>query len=230
MGPREKWNIECVIYDCDGVLFDSFDANRRLYNTIAEGGGRLPLDEDELRYCHTHTVFESIAHIFRDDAAAEEKGVRFFREHIDFRDFIVYLEMEPNIKETLGILKKRGVRTAISTNRTTSMRHIMTRYDLWDLFDIVVTAEHQVKRDWDEHDDGREIVQARPKPDPEGVRKIVQALGVRPETVLYIGDSEVDMGTARSAGVRFIAYKSRSMPADAVIDDHLALLDFLSDG
>lgn len=230
MDQREKWNVKCVIYDCDGVLFDSFDANKRLYNAIAEGGGRFPLDEDELRYCHTHTVFESIAHIFRDDAAAEEKGTRFFKDHIDFRDFIVYLEMEPHLREALDILRNRGIHTAISTNRTTSMRHIMTRYALWDLFDIVVTAEHQVKRDRDERDDGREIVQARPKPDPDGVYKILQAVNVTREAALYIGDSEVDMGTARSAGVRFVAYKNSAMPADAVIDDHLALLDFLSDG
>jgi phosphoglycolate phosphatase-like HAD superfamily hydrolase len=229
MNQREKWNVKCVIYDCDGVLFDSFDANRRLYNTIAEGGGRLPLDEDELRYCHTHTVFESIAHIFRNDAAAEQKGVQFFKDHIDFRDFIIYLEMEPHIKEVLGTLKQRGIHRAISTNRTTSMRHVMTRYALWDFFDVVVTAEHQVKRDWDEAD-GREIVQARSKPDPDGVHKILQTLNVAPEAVLYIGDSEIDMGTARSAGVKFIAYKNSTVTADAVIDDHRALLDFLSDG
>lgn len=109
------------------------------------------------------------------------------------------------------------------------MRHVMTRYALWDFFDVVVTAEHQVKRDWDEAD-GREIVQARSKPDPDGVHKILQTLNVAPEAVLYIGDSEIDMGTARSAGVKFIAYKNSTVTADAVIDDHRALLDFLSDG
>ena len=227
MGQREKWNVECVIYDCDGVLFDSFDANRRLYNAIAEGGGRTSLDDDELRYCHTHTVFESIAHIFRHDTEAEQKGIQFFREHVDFRDFIVYLEMEPNLKETLGILRQRGIRTAISTNRTTSMRHIMPRYGLWEFFDVVVVAEHQVKRDGEEPGE-REILQARSKPDPEGVRKILQVLNVRPEATLYVGDSEIDMGTARSAGVRFIAYKNSTMQADAVIFEHPALLDFLS--
>ncbi|HOC45094.1 MAG: HAD family hydrolase [Syntrophorhabdaceae bacterium] len=227
MSRAEKWDIKCVIYDCDGVLFDSFDANRRLYNAIAKGGGRPPLNDDELKYCHTHTVFESIAHIFRGDAGAEQKGTRYFKDHIDFRDFIVYLEMEPHLKEVLTVLRNRGIHTAISTNRTTSMRHIMSRYGLWDFFDIVVTAAHQARSDRDEPDD-REILQARSKPDPEGVGKILHALGVGPEATLYIGDSEVDMGTARSAGVRFIAYKNSTMPADAVINDHLALLDLLS--
>ncbi len=223
-----KWDVECVIYDCDGVLFDSFDANSRLYNTIARGGGRAPLDDSELRYCHMHTVFESIAHIFRADASAERKGTNYFRQHVDFRDFIIYLEMEPNLKETLTILRTRGIRTAISTNRTTSMRHIMSRYELWDFFDVVVTASHEIKGAPNDGPGDREILQARSKPDPEGVGKILQALNVRPEATLYIGDSEIDMGTARSAGVRFIAYKNSAMPADAVINDHLALLDFLS--
>jgi phosphoglycolate phosphatase-like HAD superfamily hydrolase len=55
-------------------------------------------------------------------------------------------------------------------------------------------------------------------------------LNVRREATLYIGDSEVDMGTARSSGVRFVAYKNSALEADGSIDDHLALLEFLSDG
>ncbi len=27
---NKKWEVECVIYDCDGVLFDSLDANSPL--------------------------------------------------------------------------------------------------------------------------------------------------------------------------------------------------------
>jgi phosphoglycolate phosphatase len=228
MNQVKKWDIRCVIYDCDGVLFDSFDANRRLYNTIAQGGGRQQLEIDELRYCHTHTVFESISHIFRSDTAAEQRALEFFRESIDFRNFIVFLKMEPNVKDVLTILRNKSIHTAISTNRTTSMRHIMTRYDLWPYFDLVVTASHELKAGTVTSDAG-EIVQARSKPDPEGVEKICDAFGIDREHVVYIGDSEVDMGTAKASGVKFIAYKNEALIADAVITDHLALLDFLSD-
>jgi len=228
MSTSKKWDIECVIYDCDGVLFDSFEANCRLYTMIGKSGGRSSLDEDELRYCHAHTVFESIAHIFRADPEAEQRALEYFRESVDFRDFIIYLEMEPNVKEVLQRLRARGIRTAISTNRTTSMRHIMTRYDLWPYFDMVVVAAHQVKPGPVTADEG-EIIQVRSKPDPEGVGKICDALQIGRENVVYIGDSEVDMGTAQASGVKFIAYKNETLAADAVINDHLALLDFLSD-
>ena len=39
----EKWKINCVIYDCDGVLFDSIEANMRLYNDLCAELGREPL-------------------------------------------------------------------------------------------------------------------------------------------------------------------------------------------
>ena len=39
--------VTCVIYDCDGVMFDSLEANRRLYNRIAHSMGRPPLSEEE---------------------------------------------------------------------------------------------------------------------------------------------------------------------------------------
>jgi len=212
--PFSKWQISCVIYDCDGVLFDSLEANRRLYNHIATSMGRQPLTKEEVKYCHTHTVYESINHIFRCDEVTEKKALEFLKNQVDLKEFIAYLKMEPNILETLAQLEKRGIARAISTNRTTSMKHIMERFGLWPFFDMVVTA----------------LDVKNPKPNPESVEKILTALKIDREQTLYVGDSEVDRDTALSSSVRFIAYKNQELQADGFIDDHLVLLKFLSNG
>ncbi|OPX97879.1 MAG: Phosphoglycolate phosphatase [Syntrophorhabdus sp. PtaU1.Bin002] len=208
-----QWNIDCVIYDCDGVLFDSLDANSRLYNYIATSIGRAGLTYDELRYCHTHTVYESINHLFRHDGILEKRALELLKT-VDLKDFIVYLKMEPNLIETLVALKKRGIRRAISTNRTTSMEGIMDQFALRPHFDMVVTA----------------LDVKHPKPHPESVKRILEELQADREKTLYVGDSDVDRDTAASSGVKFIGYKNREIALDGFIDDHLALLDFLSTG
>jgi phosphoglycolate phosphatase len=205
-------NVDCVIYDCDGVMFDSLDANGRLYNHIAASAGRPPLSRDELAYCHTHTVYEALHHLFRMDESLEKKALDFLKT-VELKDFIVYLKMEPNLLETLAILKERGILRAISTNRTTSMKHIMERFGLWPHFDMVVTA----------------LDVKMPKPHPESVEKILETLKLKKERVLYLGDSEVDRDTARSSGVRFIAYKNPAIGEGSSIDDHLSLIDFLAE-
>jgi phosphoglycolate phosphatase len=208
-----RWQIDCVIYDCDGVLFDSLDTNRRLYDHIATSMGRPVLSESELRYCHIHTVYDSIHHLFEGDETLEKKALEFLKTSVSLNDFIVYLRMEANLLEILDILRQRGIRRAISTNRTTTMKAIMDRFGLWPYFDVVVTALDVTK----------------PKPAPESVEKILGTLGVSREKVLYVGDSEVDRETAASSGVKFIAYKNNEMEADGLIYDHLDLLRFLSD-
>lgn len=211
-GPQ--WHIDCVIYDCDGVLFDSLDTNERLYNHIAVSMGRRPLNKSELQYCHIHTVYESIRHMFKGNEALEKKALDFLKTTVDLKKFIVFLRMEPNLFETLAILKQKGISRAISTNRTTTMKHIMERFGLTPYFDMVVTALDVTK----------------PKPDPESVEKILKTLSVDRKRTLYVGDSEVDRETAVSSGVKFIAYKNSEMAADGFIDDHLDLLTFLWNG
>jgi phosphoglycolate phosphatase len=206
-----EWRVDCVIYDCDGVLFDSIEANGRLYNHIATSVGRVLLTMEELQYCHTHTVYESINHLFRHDGVLEKKALEFLKQ-VDLQAFIIYLKMEPNLIQTLTLLKEKGIIRAISTNRTTSMKHIMERFNLWPYFDMVVTA----------------LDVKHPKPHPESVEKILTALNVDRERTLYVGDSEVDRETALSSGVKFIAYKNREIAGAGFIDDHLALLNFLS--
>jgi len=206
--------IRCVIYDCDGVLFDSLEANRRLYTHIALSSGRGPLTGEELRYCHMNTVHDSIHCLFREDPEGEARAVEFLKEKIDFREFIPFLVMEPYLLQTLSALREKGVRTAISTNRTTSMPHIMERFNLRPYFDMVVTA----------------LDVARPKPDRESVDRILSGLAVAPEETLYVGDSEIDRSTARSAGVIFVAYKNREISTGLFIEDHRDVLKLLSNG
>ena len=176
--------------------------------------GRHPLTKSELQYCHIHTVYESINHLFKNDGALEKKALEFLKNEVDLKEFIVYLKMEPNLFETLSILKQNGISRAISTNRSTTMKYIMERFGLTPYFDMVVTALDVTK----------------PKPNPESVEKILKTLNIDRGKTLYIGDSEVDRETAFSSGVKFIAYKNSEMTADGFIDDHLDLLNFLLNG
>jgi len=91
------------------------------------------------------------------------------------------------------------------------MEHILQKLALAPLFDIVVTT--------------RDV--RHPKPCPESVEKILRAFDLGREEVLLVGDSETDRETAVAAGIKFVAYKNKEIPADACLQDHLEILDLL---
>jgi HAD superfamily hydrolase (TIGR01509 family) len=94
------------------------------------------------------------------------------------------------------------------------MKPLMDRFELWPFFDLVITAA-DVKN---------------PKPHPESIEKILAKLNLKKKEAVFIGDSEVDRQAAESAGVKFIAYKNRSIAKESFIDDHLKILNFIEDG
>jgi phosphoglycolate phosphatase len=210
---KEKWKLKCVIYDCDGVLFDSFEANTRLYNDLCVLVGRVPLREDEMQYVHTHTVYEAIHFIFGKEDGLEMKALESLKQ-VDLRKYITYLKMEPHLFQALEKLKGKGILRVINTNRMTSMKPIMERFNLSPYFDMVVTA----------------LDVKNPKPHPESVEKIIAAFHLKKEEAVFVGDSDVDKQTAESSGVRFIAYKNREIANDLFIEDHLDLLRLILNG
>jgi len=202
--------VRCVIYDCDGVLFDSLEANGRLYRDVCTSIGRNPLDADELRYVHSHTVFESIRLLARGDEALEKKAAQVL-QNADPHVYIPYLKVELHLLETLSQLKERGILRAVSTNRTTSMEYVMEEFKLRPYFEMVVTA----------------LDVKNPKPHPESIEKILTAFKLKREEAIFVGDSEVDQETARASGVRFVAYKNQTIANEFLIEDHLDLLKIL---
>jgi len=207
---KAHWKIRCVIYDCDGVLFDSLEANTKLYNDLCSLVGRVPLREEEMQYVHTHTVFEAIHFIFGKENDLEKKALESLKQ-VDLRNYLIYLKMEPHLFQTLEKLKEKGILRVINTNRTTSMKYIMEKYDLWQYFEMVVTA----------------LDVKNPKPNPESIEKIIEAFKLKKEEIVFIGDSDVDQQTAKSSGIKFIAYKNKEIANDALINDHLDLLHLI---
>ncbi|OGR04162.1 MAG: beta-phosphoglucomutase [Deltaproteobacteria bacterium RIFOXYD12_FULL_50_9] len=189
--------LKLVIFDCDGVMFDSKEANRYYYNDLLAHFGHQPMSEDDLEFVHINHVMGSISHIFRhyqDDMAAVDS----FRKSLDYVPYLQYMHMEPDLKEFLQFLQANGYQTAISTNRTTTMPIILEMFGLKSFFDMVVTA----------------LDVTQPKPHPEALHKILERFQVAATECIYIGDSEIDREHTAALGMRLIAFKNNELAAE----------------
>ena len=193
--------LKVVIFDCDGVMFNSRKANEAYYNQILKHFKRAMMNEDECHFVHMHTADESVAYLFRDtprlrDAAQE------YRKQIDYIPFIPYMEMASDLMPFLAYLRPT-YHTAISTNRTDTMQYVLSMHGLEEYFDFVVSA----------------LDVQRPKPHPESLHKILHYFKIKPAEAVYIGDSEVDQAASEAAGVPLVAYKNRKLAASYYIDN-----------
>lgn len=202
-------SFRLVIFDCDGVLFESRRANEAFYNHIRAHFGLPRLQGDELDFVHRATAEESINYIFSDEKLRAE--AQSYRLAADYRPFARLMVMEPCLIDLLKFLKPE-FKTAISTNRSNTIGPLLEDHGLTHWFDMVVSC----------------LDVSRPKPDPESVFLILDRLGMRPEEALFVGDSESDAGAARGAGVRLAAYRNRSLPADYHIENLGQVKDIVS--
>jgi len=89
-------------------------------------------------------------------------------------------------------------KTAIATNRTNTMPHVLKAHGLENEFDLVVTA----------------MDVRRPKPDPEMLINILTHFHIAPDEVIYVGDSELDEQAAKAAGIPLVAFGNHRLFAE----------------
>jgi len=119
-----------VIFDCDGVMFDTAGTNKTYYNRVLAHMGRPEMTDDDFAYVHAHTGDESIAYLFDDEESF--MTAQAFRRTMNYMEFIPAMEMEPNLKPLIEELRPR-FRTAIVTNRTDTMPAIMSQSNWKDI-------------------------------------------------------------------------------------------------
>lgn len=121
----------------------------------------------------------------------------------------------PEVPETLAVLADEGYRLGICTNKPAGpARAVLAALGLLDFFQTVQGGDSGPVR----------------KPDPGHLRAVLAALATPAGAAVMIGDSPVDVATARAAGIPVIAFAhgySRvpvaELGADAVLEDFAAL-------
>lgn len=191
--------IQVVVFDCDGVLFDSKDANVRFYQHVMEHIGAPPVRSDQQDFIHMHPVKVSLSYLLGDGETF--RSAWEYCQAIDFSAFNAYLTQEPGLIDLLEGLRLSH-RVAMATNRTVSTRQVLVHFGLDRYFDLVVSASDV----------------ENPKPHPDCMDKILSTFDVSPARVLYVGDSSVDEELAMRTGVYFAAYKNPSLQAHLHID------------
>lgn len=138
------------------------------------------------------------------------------------KDFIeiadrIYLEgwavPYPMVEETLSILRDRGIKIGINTNKSNANAKLcLEQAGLTSLVDCMIS--------------GGDV--STIKPDPLGVYTIMERLGVSDKKkVLYVGDGIYDQETARRAGVDF-AFASYGPKIPHIEDNYPPVFSFSS--
>jgi HAD superfamily hydrolase (TIGR01509 family) len=175
-----------VMLDCDGVLFDSWEANVGFYDAILAQLGLPLLDATGRELAHRLSSAQLLEHFFATDPDIHRLAKDIARG-MDYAAFLPLMRPVRELRETLGWLRARG-RTAMVTNRDATIPEVLAHFDLASFFDAVVGVGDA----------------ARPKPAPDMLEVCLDRLGTRPEHAVYVGDSPGDHAAAREAGVPFI--------------------------
>lgn len=200
-----------IVYDCDGVLFNSTLAVKAYYDNVFEKFGLPSADwenEATLKLAMMSTNSEIIGHFCKDPAKFGE--IMDYATKLNFRYFLDKMIPETGIFEALEELKSKNYSLAVCTNRGVSIDPLLKHFKMYDYFDRLVCSFDVI----------------HPKPHPEGLGKIADYFSVGRGNMLFIGDSEADYKAAKAGNVPFLSFGSDLYGSDR-IDDHMKVFDYL---
>ena len=210
--------VRALIFDLDGTLIDS-----KLDLALAVNATLIELGRDELPH---EQIFSYVgrgapALIAQALGDASEKdcmiGLEFFVKYYSAHK-LDNTALYSGVRETLDALK--GMPMAVYTNKPVRVsRSIIEGLGLSDHFHVVYGGNSFERK----------------KPDPMGVHTILREFRATPAETMLVGDSEVDVQTARNAGTwscgvtyGFGSDGLEDFPPDLLVDNLTELLPHLS--
>ena len=184
-----------AIFDLDGTLADtSGDLISAANSTLSDGGYGCPLDMDRDRLTAFHggkaLLRTGLARINGEKPDEEFIGrtypefLRVYEEEIDR-----HTELYAGVVGVLGRMRGSGWRLGVCTNKPERLaRILLARLGVLDRFDSLVGADTLSVR----------------KPDPEPLLHAIGAAGGKPGNSVFVGDTEMDLKTARAASVPIV--------------------------
>lgn len=184
---RERRNT--VIFDLDGTLLDTLEDLRDSVNHVLAGYGMQERSLREIR----DFVGNGVGKLMERAAAPgiskelEEQLLEQFREYYT-RHSLQRTKPYDGVKELLIKLKEKGFRLAVVSNKLDTAVRKLCDHFFDGLLDTAMGERGGIEK----------------KPSPDMVNEVLCKLGVSRADAVYVGDSEVDIATARNAGIPLI--------------------------
>lgn len=180
---------KAVIFDLDGTLLDTLVDLMDAVNYAMRKCGYPERSLEEIRRFVGNGVRVLVKRAVPNGTSDGdyEKAYAFFREYYK-ENMEKHTCPYDGIEELLSNLKKAGVKTAIVTNKA-DFAAIPLCNKMFPQVEVVIGTSEFVT----------------PKPNPQGVFKALDILGVKKEEAYYVGDSEVDVQTALNSGLDLIS-------------------------
>lgn len=181
--------IKAVIWDVDGTLLST----RRLYpeayrKALAPYVGREMTNEELFTMAiHSHSELRFLrAHAGDEHYDASLKDFHRLYQELHETHFDGVYE---GIPETIEAIRKRGLKQGVVTGKSRGSFDISIVVAGLGPFDVLVMDDDV----------------SQPKPHPEGILAAIDALNVRPQDAIYVGDSPTDIEAAHAAAVKAAA-------------------------
>ena len=180
------------IFDLDGTLLDTLSDLAAAVNYALRTHGMPEHSIDDVRRFVGNGVRKLMERAIPDGAA----NPQFDETFATFRQYYMAHSLDTTrpyegIPETLAALKERGCRLAVVSNKMMAATQELCQHFFPDTIEVAIGEN--------------EAESIRKKPAPDTVFAALRQLGVGKEGAVYVGDSDVDLETARQSGLPCIS-------------------------
>lgn len=178
------FEIDLLIFDLDGTLVDTLDDLTAAVNFTLAQFKLPPRTRPEVEIFIGHGVRKLLERAL--DNPPPEKldlALGYFKQHYG-ANVCVHSFVYPGVREVLDRFAQK--RKAILTNKPEEFtRPLVEKLGIAPHFEIILGGGDHLA----------------PKPDPDGIRKILAQTGAAPAKTVIIGDSDTDILAGKAAGI-----------------------------
>ena len=175
-----------VLFDMDGTVLDTLTDLENAVNTAMRRFELPEVSREKVRA----SLGNGAARLIHEcvpagtDEALTEQVVAWYKPWYDAH-CCIETGPYPGILPLMEHLRERGLKLAIISNKADPAVQELAERFFPGLLETAVGESETVRR----------------KPDPDAVLTAAEQMGLRPEDCVYVGDTEIDIATARNAGM-----------------------------
>lgn len=209
--------VKAILFDLDGTLLDTLDDLADSVNHMLGAFGYPTRSRETVREAVGNGVRNLIVRVLPEGegTARVDECLNAFRAHYS-QNLDNKTGPYPGVMDLLWELREKGIKAGVVSNKYDGAVVALCKKHFGDLVQVAIGERPGLGR----------------KPDPGSALLAMELLGAQREHTVYVGDSDVDVETARNAGLRCVAVSWGFRPReslvaagpDAVVDEISALL------